>query len=329
MKPKVLVTRNIPCDGLTELFQKCDVDYHNSNEVIPMEELFNRVKKIDGLLCVAVRASEDLMEHAPRLKVISNYGVGYDRVDVEAATRRKIIVTNTPDVVTEATAELTFGLILAVTRRIAEADRILKSKASFRWGPMQLLGFELTGKTLGIIGFGRIGQAVARRAKAFGMNVIYYQRTPRNKSIDSYDQCFYKPLETLLKESDIVSIHVPLTKETYHLLGKAQLSLMKKGAYIINTARGPVIDEEALVKAIKDGTLAGVGLDVFEREPHIHPGLLELNNTVLTPHIGTTTLETRTAMAKMAAQNLIAALEGKRPPNVVNPEVYKLTKKEK
>jgi len=326
VKPKVLVTRNIPRDGLTELFQKCDVDYHNSNEVMPMKELFSRVKEIDGLLCVAVNASEDLMRHAPRLKVISNYGVGYDRVDVEVATRQKIIVTNTPDVVTEATAELAFGLILAVTRRIGEADRILRSKRPFRWGPMQLLGLELTGKTMGIIGFGRIGQAVARRAKAFGMNVIYYQRTRRDKSVDTSDQCFYRPLETLLKLSDVVSIHVPLTKETYHLIGEAQLSLMKKGAYIINTARGPVLDEEALVRALKSDKLSGAGLDVFEKEPHIHPELLQLNNTVLTPHIGTTTLETRTAMAKMAAQNLIAALEGKRPPNVVNPEVYKLIK---
>lgn len=323
MKPKVLVTRNIPREGLIELFQKCDVDYHNSNEVLPKRELFKRVKEIDGLLCVGVRASEELMEHAPRLKVISNYGVGYDNVDVKAATRRKIIVTNTPDVVTEATAELTFGLILAVTRRIAEANSILKSNTPFRWGPMQLLGFELTGKTLGIVGFGRIGQSVARRAKAFGMNVIYYKRTPRDKSVDISEQYHYKPLELLLKESDIVSIHVPLTKESYHLIGEEQLSLMKKGAYLINTARGPVVDEEALAKALKSGHLAGAGLDVFEREPHIHPELLELKNTVLTPHIGTSTLETRTAMAKMAAENLIAALEGRQPPNIVNPEVYK------
>jgi len=187
---------------------------------------------------------------------------------------------------------------------------------------MQLLGFELTGKTLGIIGLGRIGQAVARRAKAFGMNVIYYQRIPRDKSIDVSENCHYRPLELLLKESDIVSIHVPLTEETYHLIGEKQLSLMKKGAYLINTARGAVVDEEALVKALKSGILAGAGLDVFEREPHIHPELLELDNTVLTPHIGTSTMDTRFATAKMATQNLIAALEGKRPPNVVNPEVY-------
>lgn len=322
MKPKVLVTRNIPRDGLVELFQKCHVDYHGSNEVMSKDELFKRVKEVDGLLCVGMRANEELMEHAPRLKVISNYGVGYDNIDVKAATRRKIIVTNTPDVVTEATAELAFGLLLAVTRRIAEADSILKSKAPFRWGPMQLLGVELTGKTLGIIGFGRIGQAVARRAKAFGMNVIYYQRTPRDKSIDSSERCYYQPLEALLKQADIVSIHVPMTEETYHLIGEEQLSLMKRGAYLINTARGPVVDEEALVKALKNGILAGAGLDVFEREPHIHPELLQLNNTVLTPHIGTSTMETRIAMAKMAAKNLIAFFEGKQPPNVVNPEVY-------
>jgi len=322
VKPKVLVTRNIPRDGLVELFQKCHVDYHGSNEVMSKDELFKRVKEVDGLLCVGMRANEELMEHAPRLKVISNYGVGYDNIDVKAATRRKIIVTNTPDVVTEATAELAFGLLLAVTRRIAEADSILKSKAPFRWGPMQLLGVELTGKTLGIIGFGRIGQAVARRAKAFGMNVIYYQRTPRDKSIDSSERCYYQPLEALLKQADIVSIHVPMTEETYHLIGEEQLSLMKRGAYLINTARGPVVDEEALVKALKNGILAGAGLDVFEREPHIHPELLQLNNTVLTPHIGTSTMETRIAMAKMAAKNLIAFFEGKQPPNVVNPEVY-------
>jgi len=322
VKPKVLVTRNIPRDGLVELFQKCHVDYHDSNEVMSKDELFKRVKEVDGLLCVGMRANEELMEHAPRLKVISNYGVGYDNIDVKAATRRKIIVTNTPDVVTEATAELAFGLLLAVTRRIAEADSILKSKAPFRWGPMQLLGVELTGKTLGIIGFGRIGQAVARRAKAFGMNVIYYQRTPRDKSIDSSERCYYQPLEALLKQADIVSIHVPMTEETYHLIGEEQLSLMKRGAYLINTARGPVVDEEALVKALKNGILAGAGLDVFEREPHIHPELLQLNNTVLTPHIGTSTMETRIAMAKMAAKNLIAFFEGKQPPNVVNPEVY-------
>ena len=325
MKPKVLVTRNIPRDGLKELFEKCQVDYHDSNELLSTEELFERVKEIDGLLCVGIRTDDELMNHAQRLKVISNYGVGYDNIDVEAATRRKIIVTNTPDVVTEATAELTFSLILAVTRRIAEADRILRSKVPFRWGPMQLVGFELVGKTLGIIGFGRIGQAVARRAKAFGMNVIYYQRTPRDKSVDSSESCYYRPLEALLKESDIVSIHVHLTKDTHHLIGEEQFSMMKKGSYIINTARGPVVDEEALVKALKSGILAGAGLDVFEKEPHIHPELLELDNTVLTPHIGTSTIDTRIAMAKMTAENLIAVLEGKRPANVVNPEVYSLT----
>jgi len=325
LKPKVLVTRNISRDGLGELFEKCDVDYHDSNEVLPRNELLERVKELDGLLCVANRIDEEIMEGAPRLRVISNFGVGYDNIDVGAATRRKIIVTNTPDVVTEATAELTFTLILAVTRRVAEADRILRSGTPFRWGPMQLLGFELTGKTLGIIGFGRIGQAVARRAKAFGMNVIYFQRTPREKGIDAAERCYYRPLEALLREADVISIHVPLTKETYHLIGEKEFSMMKRGAYLINTARGPVVDEEALVKALKSGILKGAGLDVFEKEPHIHPELLKLENTVLTPHIGTSTLDTRVAMAKMAAENLVAALEGRRPPNVVNPEVYQLT----
>jgi glyoxylate reductase len=322
MKFKVLVTRNIPREGLTELFSKCRVDYHDSNEAIPREELYERVKEIEGLLAVGVKVNEDLLSHASNLKVISNYGVGYDNIDVAAATRRGIVVTNTPDVVTEATAELAFGLMLAVTRRIAEADRILRLKKPYRWGPMAMLGMELTGKTLGIVGFGRIGQAVARRAKAFGMKVKYFQRKPRSGSSDQKDECYFTPLEELLRESDVVSIHVPLTEETFHLIGEKELALMKKGAFLINTSRGPVLDEEALVKALESGHLGGAGLDVFEKEPRIHPRLMELENTVLTPHIGTSTIETRTEMAHLAAQNLLAALEGKRPLHVVNPEVY-------
>lgn len=322
MRPKVLVTRNIPENTLDELFKVCDVDHHDSNEAIPRRELLFRVRDIDGLINIGTRVDEELISNAPNLKVISNHGAGFDRVDIQAATRRGIIVTNTPDVVTEATAEMTFGLMLTVTRRIVELDRILRNKVPFRWGPMQMLGFELTGKTLGIVGLGRIGQAVARRAKAFGMKVIYYQRNPRAKEIDENERFFYKPLDELLKQSDVISIHVPLTENTYHLIDEREFNLMKKGAYIINTSRGPVINEEALVCALKSGHLGGAGLDVFEREPQIHPDLLEFENTVLTPHVGTSTLETRTAMIKLAIKNLLMALEGKIPPNVVNPEVY-------
>lgn len=322
MRPKVLVTRNIPENTLDELFKVCDVDHHDSNEAIPRRELLFRVRDIDGLINIGTRVDEELISNAPNLKVISNHGAGFDRVDIQAATRRGIIVTNTPDVVTEATAEMTFGLMLTVTRRIVELDRILRNKVPFRWGPMQMLGFELTGKTLGIVGLGRIGQSVARRAKAFGMKVIYYQRNPRAKEIDENERFFYKPLDELLKQSDVISIHVPLTENTYHLIDEREFNLMKKGAYIINTSRGPVINEEALVCALKSGHLGGAGLDVFEREPQIHPDLLEFENTVLTPHVGTSTLETRTAMIKLAIKNLLMALEGKIPPNVVNPEVY-------
>jgi len=323
MKPKVLVTRNVPKGTLEELFSTCDVDHHDSNEAIPKQELFSRVRDIDGLINIGSRVDEELICHAPKLKVISNHGAGFDRVDIEAATRRGIVVTNTPDVVTEATAELAFGLMLSITRRIVEFDKILKSEIPFRWGPMQMLGFELMGKTLGIIGFGRIGQAMGQRAMAFGMKVIYYQRTPREELLDKRDDVSYKPLEELLSQSDIISIHVPLTKNTYHLLGNDEFNKMKKGAYIINTARGPVVDEEALVHALKSGHLAGAGLDVFEKEPRIHPELIKMENTVLTPHVGTSTLETRTAMIKLAIKNLLMALDGKVPPNAVNPEVYK------
>jgi glyoxylate reductase len=316
-KPKVLVTRNIPKEGLTELFRRCEVDYHDSNEVIPKEELYERVKDIDGLLAVFTKVNEEFLSHAPKLRVISNYGVGYDNIDVAAAGRRGIIVTNTPDVVTEATAEMAFGLMLAVVRRIAEADRILRFRKPYRWGPMAMLGTELVGKTLGIIGFGRIGRAVARRAQASGMKVIYFQRNPRDMSRDLEDNCYYRSLDALLSESDVISIHVPLTEETRHLIGENELSKMKKGSYLINTSRGPVVDEEALVKALESGHLAGAGLDVFEREPKIHPRLLELENTVLTPHIGTSTIETRIEMARMAAQDLIDGLEGKQPRHIV------------
>lgn len=319
-KPKVLITRNIPREGLTELFEKCDVDYHDSNELMPREELYKRIRDKEGLLSVSTRINEELLSHAPNLRVVSTYGVGYDHIDLKATARRGIIVTNTPDVVTEAAAEFAFGLLLAVTRRIAEADRILRFGKPYRWGPMAMLGTELFGKTLGIIGFGRIGSAMARRAKASGMKVIYYKRNPREKAQDLEDDCHYRPLVALLAESDVISLHVPLKEDTYHLIDEKKLLLMKKGAILINTARGAVVDEEALVRALESGHLKGAGLDVFEKEPKIHPRLLELENTVLTPHIGTSTIETRIQIARVAASNLIDALEGKRPKNIVEPD---------
>jgi len=316
-KPKVLVTRNIPKEGLKELFEECQVDYHDSNELLPREELYKRIEDIDGLLVVGIRVDEELLSHAPKLRVISNYGVGYDNIDLKAAACRGIIVTNTPDVVTEATAELAFGLMLAVARRIAEADRILRFKKPYRWGPMALLGTELFGKTLGIIGFGRIGKALARRANASGMRVIYFKRNPRKEEKDFEDNCYYRSLDELLTESDIISINVPYTEDTHHLINEEKLLKMKKGAILINTARGPVVDEEALVKALQSGHLKGAGLDVFEKEPKIHPKLLEFENTVLTPHIGTSTIETRIRMAELAASNLLDGLKGKKPKNLV------------
>lgn len=308
---KVFVTRPIPQAGLERLERAgLSVEVNADRGLPDHDRLIRGVQGVQGVLTLLTeQIGAELMDAAPGLKVISNCAVGYNNIDVEAASARKILVCNTPGVLTETTADFTWALLLAVARRVVEADRLSRSGEFDGWGPMMLLGTEVYGSTLGIVGLGRIGEAVARRAQGFGMRVLF---TSRSSGV---------PLEQLLEEADFVTLHVPLDERTRHMIGAPQLRRMRETACLINTARGPVVDEDALVTALREGWIAGAGLDVYEREPVIHPGLLELPNAVLAPHIASASRSTRDRMATMAADNLVAALSGQRPPYVVNPEV--------
>jgi len=318
----ILVTREIPKQGLDILkknFKNVIVNTRDRN--LTHNELVKMVRGVDAVLCLlSDRIDAQVISNMDRCKVISNYAVGFNNIDVDEATKRGIIVTNTPGVLTDATADLTWALILAVTRRIVEADKFVRRGRFKGWDPMLLLGTELAGKTLGIIGAGRIGTAVGLRAKGFKMKVLYFN-THKNEILEEEVGAKKVGLETLLKNSDIVTIHVPLTPKTRHLIGEREINLMKKGAYLINTSRGEVVYEKALIKALKKGKLAGAGLDVFEFEPSVPKELIELENVVLTPHIGSATVEARTKMSIVAAENIVKALSGKIPANIVNPEV--------
>jgi glyoxylate reductase len=260
----------------------------------------------------------ELLARAPGLKIIANYGVGFNNIDVETATQRGIPVTNTPGVLTDATADITFALILAAARRVVTGDRHTREGHFKFWAPFHFLGTEITGKTLGIIGMGRIGQAVARRAAGFAMEILYTGRRRLPADIESRCKAVYTDMPTLLQRSDFVSLHVPLAEQTHHLLDAAAIARMRPDAFLINTSRGPVVDETALCAALQNGAIKGAGLDVYEDEPNITPGLLELDNVVLLPHVGSATIETRTKMARMAADNLLAGLAGQMPPNCLN-----------
>jgi len=283
------------------------------------EELLEAASQADALaVTLTERVDTDVLDRAPGLKVVAVYAVGYDNVDVAAATRRGIVVTNTPDVLTETTADLAWALILAVMRRIPEAARLVREGRWEGWAPAQLLGADVFGKTLGVIGMGRIGRAVARRAAGFGMAVLYHTRHPLNHEEEAALHAKYLPLPQVLQRADIVTIHTPLTDTTRGLIGKAELAVMRHSAYLINTARGAVVDEAALAEALEQGRLAGAGLDVYQHEPHVHPRLLALPNTVLLPHIGSATTETRVKMGLMVADNITAVLEGRKAPHRVN-----------
>src|SRR5690554_4198185 len=262
------------------------------------------------------------MASAPRLKVIANYAVGFDNIDVAAATRRGIAVTNTPDVLTAATADMAFALLLAVSRRVVEGHALVRAGEWRGWGPLQLLGGEVTGATLGLIGLGRIGRAVAKRARAFDMTVKYWNRTRLSPEEEAQLGVEYASVDEVLEQSRFVSLHVAATSETRHLIDARALRLLGPNGYLINTARGTVVDEQALVTALREDVIAGAGLDVYEREPQLAPGLTECPNVVLAPHLGSATLETRTAMGNLAVDNVLAALAGEVPKNVLNPEVY-------
>jgi len=317
----VFVTRRIPDAGL-DLLRDAGVNFEVNPEdrVLTYEELIAGVSGRDAVLCLLTDVvDEPVLQAARGARVFANYAVGYNNVDVAAATKRGIMVTNTPGVLTETTADMAWALIMATARRIVEGDRLVRAGEFHGWGPMMLLGVDVFGSTLGVVGAGRIGCAVARRAQGFGMRVLFTDSAP-NPEISSLNATRVD-LDDLLQASDIVTLHVPLLQETHHLIGKRELALMKKSAILVNTSRGPVVDERALVEALKSGLIAGAGLDVYEDEPQLAPGLAECRNAVLTPHTASATIATRNKMAVMAATNLLAALRGDTPPNLVNPEV--------
>jgi len=322
--PRIFVTQIVPEPALAALRRLGEVDVNPDPErVLTKEELIAAVRTHDYLYCMVTnRVDAEVMDANPGLRIVANMGVGYDNVHLAAATSRRIPVTNTPGVLTETTADLAWALLMAVARRVAEGDRLVRGGRFGSWGPLMLLGADVCGKTLGVVGFGRIGRAVARRAQGFAMEVVYSDAEPAPPEVEASLRARHVPLEDLLRRADFVSLHVPGGPGTHHLIGAPRLALMKPTAYLVNTSRGPVIDEAALVAALRAGQIAGAGLDVFEREPLLTPGLAELENVVLTPHIGSASLETRTKMALTAAANVAAVIAGQRPPNLVNPAVY-------
>jgi glyoxylate reductase len=323
-KPKVFVTRMIPETGLELIRKFCELDLWPDDLPPVRAELLKHIRGVDGLLCLLTdRVDGELMEAAgEQLKVISNHAVGFDNIDVPAATARGIPVGNTPDVLTDATADFAFALLMAVARRIPEAERYVHAGNWKTWGPKLLLGVDIQGATLGLVGFGRIGQAMARRASGFNMRVIYFDPKEVKSSLDIKAQRI--DFQTLLEESDFISIHTPLTLDTHHLIDAEALSKMKPNAVLINTARGPVVDPDALYEALIAKRIFGAGLDVTEPEPiPMDSPLLKLDNLLIVPHIASASQSSRDQMSWLAAQNLIAGLKGERLPNCVNPQVYK------
>jgi glyoxylate reductase len=318
--PTVFVTRMQPGDALERLAEHADVDLWFGDLPPPRAELLSRVAGADGLVCLLTdRVDVELLEAAPRLRVISNVAVGYDNIDVRAADERDIPVGNTPGVLTETTADLAFALMLAAARRIVEAERYVREGRWKTWDPNLLLGHDVHGATLGIVGFGKIGRAVARRAEGFGMRVLYATRSAPDVGTPGERV----ELEVLLRESDFVSLHVPMTPETERMIGEPELRAMKRNAILVNTARGGIVDQAALVRALDEGWIAGAGLDVAEVEPvPMSDPLMRAPNVVLLPHIGSASHATRARMAEMAVDNCLAGLRGERLPNCVNPQVY-------
>ena len=316
MKPKVFITRKIPEAGIELLRKSCIVKIYPKETAISRKELIKGVKWCDALLCLLTeKIDKEIIDANPNLKVIANYAVGYNNIDVKYAAQKGIPVANTPGgASSESVAEQTLALIMAVTKRLHEADDFVRANKYTCWQPMLFLGIELLGKTLGIVGTGRIGTEVARKAyNGLGMKILYYD-VVENKALEQDCKARKVSLHNLLKQADVISLHVPLLPSTKHLIGRKELSLMKKTAYLINTSRGPVIDEKELVAALKKKQIAGAGLDVFECEPKLSPGLAELDNVMLTPHIASSTVEAREDMAVKAAKNILAAVKGKEIP---------------
>ncbi len=322
MRRKILIVARVPSIGLKELEEKFDLIYPVEFQ-FNSDELKERIKEVDGLLSVFVLPiTKELLQSATRLKIIANFGVGYNNIDVDSATSMGIVVCNTPNAVTEPTAEMAMGLLISLMRRISETDRKLRIDPGFKWGMMKNLGTTLYGKTLGIIGMGRIGTALARRAVASGMKVIYYNRRRLSDDLEFKSGAKWHPFDELLSIADVISLHCPLSEETYHLIDEKEMELMKDGVFIINTSRGQVINEKMLVKYLKNGKIGGAGLDVFEEEPIIQPALYEMDNVVLTPHNATGTIDTRIDTTREASRNIIDFFEGKKSISIVNPKVW-------
>ena len=316
---KVVITGKIPAVAVERLRAEHEVLSWDEPVAISRDELLKRVKGADAIVSLLTeKVDAELLDAAgPQLKVVSNVAVGYNNIDVPACKERNVLVTNTPGVLTEATADIAMALILMSTRRLAEGERVIRKQDPWQWGMFYMLGSGIQGNQLGIVGMGLIGAAVARRAKAFGMTIAYTKRSPLDTATAKELDAKHMSMDELLATSDVVSLHCPYSPETHHLMNAETIGKMKKSAYLINTARGPVVDEAALVDALRNNAIAGAGLDVFEHEPKVHEGLLGLDNAVLIPHLGSATVETRTAMATTAAANSLAVLAGKTAPNFV------------
>ncbi|MDF2499667.1 MAG: lactate dehydrogenase-like oxidoreductase [Anaerosporomusa subterranea] len=320
----VYVTRMLPQPAIDLLKEHCDVEINPDDRVLSHEELLAKVKGRDAVLCLLTDTIDDEVFAAAgsQCKLFANYAVGFNNVDIEAATKRGVMVSNTPDVLTDATADLAWTLLFSVARRVVESDKFLRDGKFQGWGPMLLLGRDITGKTLGVIGTGRIGGNFAKKAKGFGMKILYNDVAP-NLQFEAETGGVYVDKETLLKTADFISVHVPLLPSTRHLISTNEFKLMKPTAILINTSRGPVVDEKALAYALQTNEIWGAGLDVFENEPAVEPGLLECENAVLLPHVASATIDTRTNMGLIAVRNILAAMQGEVPPTLVNIEVLR------
>ncbi|MDP3970536.1 MAG: D-glycerate dehydrogenase [bacterium] len=321
-KLTVFITRPIPKNGIDLIKQYAKVVLRDKDSIITRAELLAGIKNADIIVPILTdKIDAKVLDAAPKLKLIANYGAGYNNIDIPAATERGIMVTNTPGVLTDTTGELAVGLMLAIARRIPETEHIMRAGKYPGWGPLMYLGHEVSGKTLGIIGLGRIGNRVAEIANhGFGMNILYHTQK-KERDVERSLGAKKVTLATLLKQSDFVTMHVPLTEETHHMIGKKELKMMKSDAFLINTSRGPVVNEKSLVEALKKNEIAGAALDVYENEPKMAPGLSKLKNALLVPHIGSATIEARSAMAKLAAKNVVAFINKKPLPTLVNREV--------
>ncbi len=323
-KPIVYVTRMLPDAAIDLLKRHTDAEINPDDRVLTRKELLEKVRNRDAVLCLLTDTVDDevLAAAVPRCRIFANYAVGFNNIDLAAATNRGIVVTNTPGVLTDATADIAWALLFSTARRIVEADRFTRAGKFKGWGPLMFLGRDITGKTLGVIGAGRIGANFTKKARGFDMTMIYHDVKP-NGDFEKAVGARYVGKEELLRTADFISLHVPLLAETRHLIGEKELAMMKPTAILINTSRGPVVDEKALVKALKNKVIWGAGLDVYENEPAMEPGLAELDNVVIVPHIASATIETRTKMGLMAVENILAIFAGRTPPQCLNPEVLK------